>query len=87
VWRLVGYYLAQLCLNVTLITSPEVIVIGGGIMNRKILYEIIQKEFLRMLAGYVDHPLLSSNRIKDYIVPPSLGADVGVKGAMALYLI
>lgn len=87
VWKLVGYYLAQLCLNVTLLLSPEIIVLGGGIMNRKILYSIINEEFIRMLAGYVDHPLLSKNQIEHYIVPPSLGSDVGVKGAMALSLL
>ena len=43
VWRLVGFYLAQLCLNITLLLSPEVIVIGGGIMNRKLLYPLIHK--------------------------------------------
>jgi len=43
VWKLVAYYLAQLCLNITLLISPEVIVIGGGIMNRKILYSYIHK--------------------------------------------
>ena len=43
VWKLVGHYLAQLCLNITLLTSPEVIVIGGGIMNRGILYSIIHR--------------------------------------------
>lgn len=41
VWRLVAFYLAQLCLNITLLLSPEVIVIGGGIMNRKILFSLI----------------------------------------------
>lgn len=34
VWVKVAYYLAQLCLNLTLIASPEVIVLGGGILNR-----------------------------------------------------
>ena len=67
-WKLVGYYLAQLCLSITLLLSPEVIVLGGGIMNRKLLYDIVRKDFLRMLSGYVDHPLLSSDRIQEYIV-------------------
>lgn len=41
VWDKVAYYLAQLCLNLTLLASPEVIVIGGGIMNRsKIISKI-----------------------------------------------
>ena len=84
VWKLVGYYLAQLCLNITLLTSPEVIVIGGGIMNRVVIYRFIQEEFLRMLGGYIDHPLLKEGAVERYIVAPKLGADVGVKGAMTL---
>lgn len=83
IWQLVGFYLAQLCLNITLLVSPEVIVIGGGIMNRRLLYSIIQDEFRRLLGGYVDHPLLSAH-LDNYIVSPRLGSDVGVKGAMAL---
>lgn len=34
VWRLIAFYLAQLCLNITLLLSPEIIIISGGIMNR-----------------------------------------------------
>lgn len=52
-------------------------------MNRKLLYGLIHKEFIRMLAGYVDHPLLSTD-ISSYIVAPRLGGEVGVKGAMIL---
>lgn len=84
VWRLIAFYLAQLCLSVTLLLSPEVIVIGGGIMNRKLLFELIQEEFITLLGGYVDHPLLTKLKITQYIVPPKLGGDVGVKGAMVL---
>jgi fructokinase len=53
VWKLIAFYLAQLCLNVTLMISPEVIVIGGGVMNRKLLYDLVRKEFIGMLAGYI----------------------------------
>ena len=41
VWRLVAFYLAQLCLNITLLLSPEIIIISGGIMNRKLLFLMI----------------------------------------------
>lgn len=84
VWRLIAFYLAQLCLNVTLLLSPEKIVIGGGVMNRKLLLELTQAEFLVLLGGYVEHPLLSKEKISEYIVAPRLGSDVGVKGAMTL---
>ena len=86
VWKLVGFYLAQLCLNITLLLSPEKIVIGGGIMNRTVIYQFIHEEFIRLLGNYVDHPILKQGNIEAYIVPPKLGADVGVIGAMALSL-
>lgn len=41
VWELVGYYLSQLCYNITLIVSPEVIILGGGVMNRKVIFDRI----------------------------------------------
>jgi len=53
-------------------------------MNRKILYSLIQRDFIRLLSGYVEHPLLSKDRIEQFIVAPKLGPDVGVKGAMIL---
>lgn len=34
IWEIISYYLAQLCLNITLMISPEVIILGGGIMTR-----------------------------------------------------
>ena len=38
--------------------SVEVIILGGGVMNRSILYPIIRNEFKKLLNGYVEHPLL-----------------------------
>lgn len=84
IWKILANYLAQLCLNITLTISPEVIVIGGGIMNRKILYKFIHADFIKLLAKYVEHPLYTEAKIEQYIKPPTLGSLVGVKGAMIL---
>ena len=61
VWGTIAYYLAQLCLNLTLIASPEVIVIGGGIMNQPTILGNIHTKFTELLNNYVDHPRLKGN--------------------------
>lgn len=43
IWDMVAYYLATLCFNLILLLSIEKIVIGGGVLNRKILYKLINK--------------------------------------------
>ena len=53
VWDKVGYYLGICCANLTLTLSIEKIVIGGGVMNRTILYEKIRKHFHDCLKGYI----------------------------------
>jgi len=53
VWEKVGYYLGVACANLTLIGSFEKIVIGGGVMNRELLYDVIRKHFLLELNGYI----------------------------------
>ena len=58
VWETCAYYLAQLCLNITLLVSPEVIILGGGIMNQPTMLSLIQKNFTKLLNNYVDHPKL-----------------------------
>lgn len=58
VWQTTAYYLAQLCLNLTLIASPEVIVLGGGVMNQPTLLPHIHTKFTELLNNYVDHPRL-----------------------------
>jgi fructokinase len=83
VWLLVGYYLAQLCLNLTLILSPEVILIGGGIMNRKVIFQHIYRAFPLLLSEYVDHPKLKVDQVSKYIHEPKL-SHVGLVGAMML---
>ena len=59
VWRRVANYLAGLCLNLTLIASVETIIIGGGVLNRSILYPLIREEFKKLLNDYVQHPRLN----------------------------
>lgn len=48
--------LAHLCVNVCLLVSPEKIILGGGVMNRTILYEKIRKRFKVLLNDYISSP-------------------------------
>lgn len=47
-------------MNIALLTSAEVIVIGGGVMKRDILYPKIREKFKTNLNGYVQHERLNS---------------------------
>lgn len=35
VWQITAHYLAQLCATITYLLSPHVIVLGGGVLNRR----------------------------------------------------
>mmetsp|Transcript_8617 Transcript_8617/g.9789 ORF Transcript_8617/g.9789 Transcript_8617/m.9789 type:complete len:213 (+) Transcript_8617:441-1079(+) len=84
VWKLVGHYLASLIHSVTLTCSPEVIVIGGGVMNREVLYKIIQTEFLNQMKNYITHSLLTEENIDQYIVRSKYQDNVGLYSALSL---
>lgn len=82
IWTSIANYLAQAILNVTLILSPERVVIGGGIMHRKILLPMVHKEFVQLLNKYVEHPVLE--KPEDYIIYPHYYPQNGVIAAVLL---
>eukprot|EP01133_Synstelium_polycarpum_P017879 gene17879-21323_t len=84
VWRIIGYYLAQLCANLICSVSPMVIVLGGGVMNRTILYPIIREEVLKILNGYISSKYLTTELIDQYIVQSPFEANAGIVGALEL---
>ena len=61
IWEVVGFYLGNLCANILMMTSPEVIILGGGVMQRKVIYPYVLKSFTEALNGYLVHPKLTSN--------------------------
>jgi len=80
-----AYYLAQMCVNLILTASPQRIILGGGVMKRKILYDKVRKETVRLLNGYVRHGAILV-KIREYIVSPSLFPVSGLIGAYLLGL-
>lgn len=73
-WDLAAYYLAQLCVNATLLLSPQVIVLGGGVLKRKVLFPKIRAKTLELLNGYVQADKII-NHIDKYIVPSKFNAE------------
>lgn len=84
VWDYCAYYLAQLCVTIILVSSPEAIAIGGGLLNRACLYPLIRKYTLLLLNGYVVNDMLTPEKIDDYIKPSCWGSAAGLVGAAFL---
>ncbi len=82
-WELEADYLAQMCLNLTLMSSPQRIIIGGGIPQHEGLLSIIRSKFKFLLNSYLISATFSE-KIDSYIVPPLLGNRAGIFGAIAL---
>lgn len=82
-WKMEAYYLAQALMNYVLIVSPQKIVMGGGVMKQTHLFPMISMQLKALLKNYVQHPSLNVD-IDNYIVPPGLGDNAGLLGAIAL---
>lgn len=84
VWDLEAYYLSQALMQYILILSPKKIIMGGGVMKQKQLFPLIQKKVQEWLNGYVALPTITTDEIQDFIVPPALGDNAGITGALML---
>lgn len=85
VWQLVAAELAELMTTLIMTLSPERIVIGGGVSHgQPQLLPLIRAATGKLLAGYV--PALDAAGLERLIRPPSLGAQAGSLGAIAVAL-
>lgn len=85
VWDLLADYVAQLAVSLSLIASPQRIILGGGVGSNPGLLSRSRQHLHRYLGGYLPD-LDSAQALEAYLVPPALGAEAGVLGAMALSL-
>jgi len=82
-WDLEAEYLALGLVSVIGVLSPRRIVIGGGVLQHGALLPRIRRRVVALLAGYIAVRQVMAD-VDTYIVPPALGGDAGVLGALAL---
>lgn len=83
VWELEAYYIAQAVTDYILVYSPQRIILWGGVMHQNNLFAFVREEVKRFLNGYISHEMICDD-IEEYIVPPALGEDPGIMGAIRL---
>jgi len=76
-WRLEARYLALGLANWACSLSPKRFVLGGGVMDQRQLFPMIEQELARLLNGYIRTP-------DEYVAPAALGSRAGVLGALVL---
>jgi fructokinase len=85
VWEIEAEYLALALVNVVCLLSPQRIIIGGGVASQPTLLPMARQRLRELLAGYLRAPELTEPQATDhYIVPPRLGGEAGVIGAIQL---
>ncbi len=82
VWDLEAYYIAQALANYILILSPEMIILGGGVMHQEQLFSLIRNYVKDILNGYIRTKELED--MEHYIVPASLQDNQGIMGCLEL---
>ncbi|MNZ37167.1 putative fructokinase [compost metagenome] len=84
-WEIEAFYLAQSITGAILLNSPEKVILGGGVMQQSQLFPLIRDAVKENLNGYVSASEILDH-IDEYIVPPGLGQQAGLCGALALGL-
>lgn len=84
VWETEAYYIAQALCNIIMTVSPEKIILGGGVMHKSFLYDMIRNNVLKLVNGYLSIKELEN--MEDYIVAPSLDDNQGILGAASLII-
>ena len=82
VWELEADYIAQALTSYVLTLSPEMIILGGGVMHQKQLFPLVRTKVTEYLGGYIQAEELKD--MEHYIVPASLHDDQGIMGCLEL---
>ena len=88
-WEVTIRTMAHALVNLTCVLSPRRIIVGGSVrkggrLGEDRFFARLRAAFREVLAGYISSPALDESGIGEFIVPPQLGDDAGVCGAIAL---
>lgn len=78
-WAMEAWYLAHGVLALAAIVAPSRVVIGGGVSQAEGFHAHVEAAFRKISAGY-----FSEIQGVDFIVPPALGQQAGIRGALLL---
>jgi fructokinase len=82
-WALEARYIALALQNYICTLSPQKLILGGGIMEQPQLFPMVRKNVQELLNNYIRAREIIKD-IDNYLVPPKLGSQAGVLGAIAL---
>ena len=83
VWELEAYYIGQALCDLIMCYSPKKIILGGGVMHNEKLLDLVRKETLKNLNGYIKRDEILDN-IDNFIVTPDLKDNAGIIGCAQL---
>lgn len=78
--ELEAHYLAAGFRQFVYTLAPDVIVLGGGVSHLPGLHAAVNARLVEMMSGYAVQP----EHRAGFVVPPALGDDSGIAGALAL---
>ncbi|NMC52910.1 MAG: ROK family protein [Chloroflexi bacterium] len=82
-WDLEADYIASALQNLIAVLSPQRLILGGGVMQQEQLFPLIRGKLLEKMNNYFQSPVIL-NRMAEYVVPPGLGNQAGMLGALAM---
>lgn len=82
VWELEAKYIAQALTDITMVLSPQKIILGGGVMTQTQLFPMIRKYVTEYINNYIDTKELRN--MNAYITPAALNGNQGIMGAIKL---
>jgi len=85
VWDTAAYYMGQLAASMILMTSVERIVFGGGVFNRRCLFDKVRLATKQQLNGYIQVAAVTTDEgLHETIAQSVWGSQAGLVGVLFL---